>query len=210
MLEYQELIDRVKVSRYLKYRARQISKFNRLQQKEGNIIWSSTPNLPQLGNSAGPANAPSQPGSSAGSAGAQSQAGSVSTQTGNISTSSQKGVQAVQTLSPKQVIVAPPAGKGMQAAHVLLPRQAVLTPFPICHEGVQIVQALSKTDWNLCPSQDTSGATVDDPPLTWTMQLESSGNKDRDQMADSPALPSWDRPNPCLLAVPSPARGGIP
>ena len=43
MLEYHELIDKVRESRYLKVRVRQISKFNRLLQKEGNITWSSTP-----------------------------------------------------------------------------------------------------------------------------------------------------------------------
>ena len=37
-------MDKVREFRYLKVRERQISKFNRLLQKEGNIIWSSTPN----------------------------------------------------------------------------------------------------------------------------------------------------------------------
>ena len=60
MLECQELIDKVKESRHLKFRARQINKFNRLLQKEGNITWSSTPN-PQLVYSTGQASTPSQP-----------------------------------------------------------------------------------------------------------------------------------------------------
>ena len=42
MLECQELIDKVRESRYLKIRARKINKFNKLLQKEGNITWSST------------------------------------------------------------------------------------------------------------------------------------------------------------------------
>ena len=46
MLECQELIDKVREFRYLKVRERQISKFNRLLQKEGNITWSSTPLIP--------------------------------------------------------------------------------------------------------------------------------------------------------------------
>ena len=37
MLECQELTDKVRESRYLKVRARQINKFNRILQKEGNI-----------------------------------------------------------------------------------------------------------------------------------------------------------------------------
>ena len=43
LLECQELIDKVRESRYLKVRTRQFNKFNRLLQKEGNITCSSTP-----------------------------------------------------------------------------------------------------------------------------------------------------------------------
>ena len=46
LLECQELIDKVRESRYLKVRERQINKFNRLLQKEGNITWLSNPNPP--------------------------------------------------------------------------------------------------------------------------------------------------------------------
>ena len=62
MPECQELIDKVRESRYLKVRTRQISKFNRLLQKEGNITWLSTSNPIQPGNSTGPSSTPSQPG----------------------------------------------------------------------------------------------------------------------------------------------------
>ena len=85
MLECQELIDKVRESRYLKVRARQISKFNILLQNKGNITWSSTPYPPQLGNNTGPASAPSQLGSNAGRAGSHFQALSVSPQAGSVS-----------------------------------------------------------------------------------------------------------------------------
>ena len=44
MQQCQELIDKVREFRYLKVRGRQVNKFNRLLQKEGNITCSSTPN----------------------------------------------------------------------------------------------------------------------------------------------------------------------
>ena len=59
MQKYQELIDKVREFRYLKVRERQISTFSRLLHKEGNIIWSGTPNpyAPQPGSSTSSGNA---------------------------------------------------------------------------------------------------------------------------------------------------------
>ena len=44
MLECQEIIDKGREQRYIKARARQINKFDRLLQKEGNKTWLSMPN----------------------------------------------------------------------------------------------------------------------------------------------------------------------
>ena len=86
MLKCQELIDKAREFRYLKGRERQISKFNRLLQKEGKITWSSTPNpnSHQPGSSIGPhgANPQSQPGRSAGSTCTQPQAVNANPQPG--------------------------------------------------------------------------------------------------------------------------------
>ena len=112
MLEFQELIRKVRESRYLKDWERQISKFSRLLQKEGNIIWSSTPNLPQLHNSTDPASTPSQLGRNAGRAGTHSQASSVSP-------TSQEGMQALQALIPRQGVLVsqPDRGAGSTGTH---------------------------------------------------------------------------------------------
>ena len=85
MLECQELKDKVRESRCLKLRARQIRKFNSLFQKERNIACSSTHNPPQLGSSADPSSAPSQLRRNAGREGTQSQAGNVSPQADSVS-----------------------------------------------------------------------------------------------------------------------------
>ena len=66
MQQYQEFRDKVREFRYLKVRERQINKFNRLLQKEGNITWLSNPNT-YPGSSKGVGNANPQPGRSAGS-----------------------------------------------------------------------------------------------------------------------------------------------
>ena len=126
MLECQELIDKVREFSYLKVRERQISKFNRLLQKEGNMTWSSIPpNPPQPGSSAGPASTPSQPGRSVGRAGTHSQTGSINppklgrsasrpgthSQEGSINPPSWEGVQAVQVLISRQAALIPPSAK---------------------------------------------------------------------------------------------------
>ena len=128
MLECLELIDKVSESGYLKVRARQISKFNRLLQKEGNLTWSST--LPELDNSAGLASTPSQPGRNTGRAGAESQADSVSfPQPGrkacSAGTQSQAGNVSPQagSVSTQADRVSPPSREVVQALQALLLRQ---------------------------------------------------------------------------------------
>ena len=89
-------------------------KFNRLLQKEGNITWSSTPSPPKLGNSMGPVSAPP----------------------------SQEGMQAGQTLIPRQVVL-------VSKQVVLVPRQAGSSS----QEGVQEVQVLSPRQQVLVPGK---------------------------------------------------------
>ena len=79
MQKYHQLLDKVRDFRYLKVRERQISKFNSLLQKVGNISWSSIPpnaNSHQPRSSTGPGSTNSllQPGMSAGNADIHSQA----------------------------------------------------------------------------------------------------------------------------------------
>ena len=112
MLEYQELIDKVRDFRYLNVRESQIGKFNRLLQKEGNITWSSIPpNPPKTGSSAGLASVPSQLGRSAGRAGSHFQVD-------NINPLSWEGVQVGAGDHSQAGSINPPARKEcMQCSH---------------------------------------------------------------------------------------------
>ena len=96
MQRCQELIDKVREFRYLKVRERQINKFNRLLQKEGNITWSSTPKTLTLNQ---------------GIAQAQAEL-----------TLSWEGVQAVQALNPRQAALTLNL-EGVQTVQAHNPRQ---------------------------------------------------------------------------------------
>ena len=76
MKKCQELIDKVSEFRHLKVKERQINKFNRLVQKEGNITWSSAPPRRQYSTLPWANSASPQPEGSTDSTGAHSQAGS--------------------------------------------------------------------------------------------------------------------------------------
>ena len=224
MIECQGLIDKVREFRYLKVRERQINKFNRLLQKQGNITWSGIPNPPQPGSSAGPASTPSQPGRRTGRASALSQACNTNpqprrsagtySQTGSTNPSLQSDTSQPRRCAgthsqegsanphSSQTLL---SQEGVQAMQAHIPRQAV--PFP--HQLGRSAGTLSQAGQSLSPSLGVSGASVGEDAASSVDKTASiTGEQGLRPRVQGPQLPSQlghtqPRPSRC-----SPTRQG--